>query len=129
MSRNPSPINTLANSLQKLPFFGAPRPNSASEAQLYLQRALHAADEERFDVALVFCGKALEVAPTNIPARFLAAQLYEHVLRDVDRAVEAYRKVIVLSGYETANPYVAAAREALDALVMASTASTPPTAP
>ncbi|MDQ5858177.1 MAG: hypothetical protein M3542_07885 [Acidobacteriota bacterium] len=77
-------------------------------------------------MALVFCGKALDVSPTNIPARFLAGQLYEHVLRDVDRAVEAYRKVIVLSGYETANPYVAAAREALDALVMASTAPTAP---
>ena len=35
-------------------------------------------------------------------------------------------KVIVLSGYESANPYVAAAREALDALVMASTAPTAP---
>lgn len=126
MSRSPNPINTLSNSLQRLHFFGAPRPNSASEAQLYLQRALHAAAEERFDVALVFCGKALDVSPTNIPARFLAGQVYEHVLRDVDRAVEAYRKVIVLSGYETANLYVAAAREALDALVMASTAPTAP---
>jgi len=122
MSRNPSAINSLANSLQKLPLFGAPRPNSESEAQLYLQRALHAATEERFDVALVFCRKALDVAPSNLAARFLAGQLYDHVLHDVDRAVEAYRKVIVLSGYDTANPYVAAAREALDALVMASSA-------
>lgn len=121
MSRNPSAINSLANSLQKLPLFGAPRPNSESEAQLYLQRALHAATEERYDVALVFCGKALDVAPGNLAARFLAGQLYDHVLHDVDRAVEAYRKVIALSGYDTANPYVAAAREALDALVMAST--------
>ncbi len=122
MSRNYSAINSLANSLQKLPFFGAARPNSESEANLYLQRALHAATEERFDVALVFCGKALDVAPGNLAARFLAAQLYEHVLHDVDRAVRAYRKVIVFSGDDTANPYVAAAREALDALVMASTA-------
>jgi tetratricopeptide (TPR) repeat protein len=121
MSRNPSAISSLADSLQKLPLFGAPRPNSESEAQLYLQRALRAAAEERFDVALVFCGKALAVAPANLAARFLAGQLYDHVLHDVDRAVEAYRKVIVLSGYDTANPYVAAAREALDALVMAST--------
>lgn len=126
MSRNPSTVNALAGSLQRLPFFGAPRPDSASEAQLYLRRAVQAATEERYDVALVFCAKALEVAPTNVPARFLAGQLYEHALRDVDRAVEAYRKVIVLSGYESANPYVAAAREALDALVMASTASTAP---
>ncbi|HZI64954.1 MAG TPA: hypothetical protein VFF17_00175 [Thermoanaerobaculia bacterium] len=121
MSRNPSTINTLTSSLQRLPFFGGSRPDSASEAQLYLQRAIQAASEERFDVALVFCGKALQVAPANLPARFLAGQLHEH-FGDVDRAVEAYRKVIVLSGYETANPYGTAAREALDALVMASTA-------
>lgn len=121
MSRNSRPINTLASSLQRLPLFGAPRPDSASEAKLYLQRALHAAAEERFDVALVFCGKALEVAPGNLAARFLAGQIHEH-RGDVDRAVEAYRKVIVLSGYDTVNPYVAASREALDALVMASTA-------
>ena len=121
MSRNSRPVNTLASSLQRLPFLGTPRPDSASEAQLYLQRALHAAGEERFDVALVFCGKALDLAPKSLAARFLAGQLYEQ-RGDVDRAVEAYRKVIVLSGYDTVNPYVAASREALDALVMAATA-------
>jgi tetratricopeptide (TPR) repeat protein len=122
MSRNSRPINTLTRSRPRLPFLGTPRPDSASEAQLYVQRALHAAAEERFDVALVFCGKALDVAPGNLGARFLAGQLYEQ-RGDVDRAVEAYRKVIVLSGYDTVNPYVAASREAIDALVMASTAT------
>jgi tetratricopeptide (TPR) repeat protein len=122
MSRNSHRINGLSNSRQQHPLFGASRPDSDSEAQLYLQRALHAASEERYDVALVFCGKAIDVAPGNLAARFLAGQLYDHVLHDVDRAVEAYRKVIVLSGSDSANPYGAAAREALDALVMASTA-------
>jgi hypothetical protein len=35
----------------------------------------------------------------------------------VDRAVAAYRKVITLAGYDTENPYCAAARQALDALI------------
>lgn len=121
MSRNSHGINGLSNSRPKHPLFGPPRPDSESEAQLYLQRALRAADEERYDVALVFCGKALDIAPGNLAARFLAGQLYDHVLHDVDRAVQAYRKVIVLSGSDNENPYGAAAREALDALVRAST--------
>jgi len=121
MSRNSHGINGLPNSRPKLPFFGTARPDSESEAQLYLQRALQAAAEERYDVALVFSGKALAVHPGNLAARFLTAQLYDRVLHDVDRAVEAYRKVITLGGYDAANPYVTAAREALDALVMAST--------
>jgi len=122
MSRNSHGINGLPNSLPKLPFFGAPRPDSESEDHLYLQRALHAASEERYDVALVFCGKALDLTPGNLAARFFAGQLYDRALHDVDRAVEAYRKVITLSGYDASNPYVVAAREALDALVLASTA-------
>ena len=122
MSRNSHGINGLPNSLQKLPFFGSSRPNSESEAQLYVQRALRAASEERYDVALVFCAKAVDVAPGNLAARFLTGQLYDRVLHDVDRAVAAYRKVITLGGYDAANPYVVAARDALDALVTASTA-------
>lgn len=122
MSRNSHGLNGLPDSLPKLPFFGSPRPDSDSEAHLYLRRAVHAASEERYDVALVFCGKALDVAPGNLAARFFAGQLHDRVFHDVDRAVEAYRKVITLSGYDTANPYVVAAREALDALVLASTA-------
>lgn len=120
MSRNSHGINGVPNPLPKLPFFGPSRSNSESEARLYLQRALRAATEERYDVALVFCQKALDVAPGNLAARFLAGQLYDRVLHDVDRAVAAYRKVITLGGYDAENPYVVAAREALDALVTAS---------
>lgn len=121
MSRNFHGVSGLPNSRPKLPFFGTARPDSESEAQLYLQRALQASDEERYDVALVFCEKVLEVAPGNLAARFLTGQIHD-VLHDVDRAVAAYRKVITLGGYDATNPYVAAAREALDALVTASTA-------
>lgn len=122
MSRNFHGVNGVPISRPKLPFFGTARPDSESEAQLYLQRALQASDEERYDVALVFCEKVLQVAPGNLAARFLTGQIHDRVLGDVDAAVAAYRKVITLGGYDAANPYVAAAREALDALVTASTA-------
>jgi tetratricopeptide (TPR) repeat protein len=119
MSRNFPAINSLASSLRQLAHFSASRPSSAGEARLYLQRALKAASEERYDVALVFCGKALDVEPGNLGARLLSGRLYDHG-RDIDRAVDAYRKVIALAGYDEANPYCAAARQALDALATAS---------
>jgi tetratricopeptide (TPR) repeat protein len=122
MSRASNPLNSLAMTLRQLPLFSA-RRDSEGEVQLYVRRALRAAAEERYDVALVFCEKALAAAPGNLAARLLAGRLYDHVYEDVDRAVAAYRKVITLAGYDGSNPYCAAAREALDALVMG--ASTP----
>jgi tetratricopeptide (TPR) repeat protein len=123
MAHNLPVINSLAASLRHLAGVSASRTSSAGEARLYLQRALKAAAEERFDVALVFCGKALDVEPGNLGARLLAGRLYDHASHDVDRAVEAYRKVIALAGYDEANPYCAAARQALDALATGSSGS------
>jgi tetratricopeptide (TPR) repeat protein len=116
MARHPNSIHALAESLRQLPFFSA-RRDTAGEARLYVRRALTAAAEERYDVALVFCEKALGAAPSNLAARLLVGRIYHHAVEDVHRAVEAYRKVITLSGYDADNPYCLAAREALDALV------------
>ena len=120
MSRNFPAINGLAASLRHLAGVSGPRRSSAGEARLYLQRALKAASEERFDVAFVFCRKALDVEPGNLAVLLLSGRLYDHARKDVDRAVEAYRKVIALAGYDESNPYCAAARQALDTLVTAS---------
>lgn len=116
MTRHPNAIHSFATSLRQLPFFSG-RRDIGSEARLYVARALAAAAGERYDVALVFCDKALAADPANLAARLLVGRIYHHALEDVDRAVAAYRKVITLSGYDADNPYCAAAREALDALV------------
>jgi len=87
------------------------------EARLYYRRACLAAAEERFDVALIFCGKALEIDSADLPTRLLIARIYDRGLGDVDVAVAAYRKVITLAAYDGRNPYCTAAKEALDALV------------
>lgn len=116
MARNSNAIHSLATSLRQLAFFSG-RHDFGGEARLYVQRALTAAAEERYDVALVFCDKALAADPGNLAARLLVGRICHHALEDVDRAVAAYRKVITLSGYDADNPYGAAARRALDALV------------
>jgi tetratricopeptide (TPR) repeat protein len=91
--------------------------DSAEEAQLYYRRACLAASEERYDVAMVFVGKALNLEPRHLPTRLLLAQIYDRGLHDIEAAIHGYKKVIALSGYDSSNPYGAAAREALDLLV------------
>jgi tetratricopeptide (TPR) repeat protein len=115
MARQPNGIHALATGL-RLPFFSG-RREAESEARLYVQRALTAAAEERYDVALVFCQKALAASPANLAAWLLTGRIHHHAYEDVDRAIAAYRKVITLAGYDSADPYCVAARRALDALV------------
>src|SRR5262245_4102233 len=105
--------STLRNLSQLLPGQSDP----SGEADLYYRRACMAAGEERYDVALVFCTKAVEVAPRHLAARLLLAKIYDRGLRNLEAAVAAYKKVIALAGYDGGNPHCVAAREALDALV------------
>jgi len=107
----------LATTLKQLSSFLPPREDSVEEARLYYRRACLAATEERYDVALIFCGKAVDLDARHLPTRLLVAQIYDYGLHDVSAAVTAYGKVITLAGYDSENPYCAAAREALDNLV------------
>ncbi|MEO8431265.1 MAG: hypothetical protein ABI592_07120 [Acidobacteriota bacterium] len=105
---------------------GSRSPETASEeVRLYFRRACLAAAEERYDVAFIFCGKALEIDVAHLPTRLLVARIHHQGLHDVDAAVAAYRKVIALAGYEGDNPYCSAARAGLGALVDAEFASLP----
>jgi tetratricopeptide (TPR) repeat protein len=105
--------STLRNLSQLLPGQSDP----TGEADLYYRRACLAASEERYDVALVFCTKAVDVAPRHLPARLLLARVYDRGLNNLEAAVAGYRKVIALAGYDGGNAHCVAAREALDALV------------
>ncbi|HEY3202989.1 MAG TPA: hypothetical protein VGL03_04945 [Thermoanaerobaculia bacterium] len=107
----------LAATLRHLSQLFPSQTDPSGEADLYFRRACLAAVEERYDVALVFCTKAIEVAPRHLPARLLLARIHDKGLDDLDAAVAAYRKVIALAGYDGANPHCVAARVALDVLV------------
>jgi tetratricopeptide (TPR) repeat protein len=109
--------NSLATTFKHLSSFLPAREDSAEEARLYYRRACLAATEERYDVALIFCAKAVDLDPNDLPTRLLIAQIHDYGLHDLNGAVAAYRKVIALAAYENDNPYCAAAGEALDNLV------------
>jgi len=121
MSQRPSSWNGIAQTLRQLSSRFPLRDDTEEEAQLYYRRACLAASEERYDVALVFAGKALNLDPRHLPTRLLVAQIQDRGLQDVEAAIRGYKKVIALSGYDGANPYCSAARSALDHLVSRAT--------
>ncbi|HET9793724.1 MAG TPA: hypothetical protein VFS34_04620 [Thermoanaerobaculia bacterium] len=94
----------------------APRVERSAEVDLYLKRARLAADEERFDVARVFCEKARSIEPESLDVLFTLAQICEIGYSDGDTAIALYQKIIAKAGYDGANPFCAAAREALAGL-------------
>lgn len=124
MSDRATPWIGITETIRQLSARIPSRDVAAEEALLYYRRACLAASEERYDVALVFASKAIHLDPQHLPTRLLVGQIYDRGLQDIPGAIKAYNKVIALSGYEGSNPYCAAAREALDALVSA--ASRPP---
>jgi tetratricopeptide (TPR) repeat protein len=119
MSDRATPWIGITQTIRQLSALIPSRDAVAEESLLYYRRACLAASEERYDVALVFAAKAIHLDPQHLPTRLLVAQIYDRGLSDVESAIRAYNKVIALSGYEGSNPYCAAAREALDALVAA----------
>ena len=91
----------------------SPRRDHSAEVDLYLRRARLAAEEERFDVARVFCEKARAIEPENLDVLFTLAQICAIGFSDGDTAIALYQKIIARAGYDGGNPFCAAAREAL----------------
>ena len=67
---------------------------------LYRLRYRMAMEEEKFDTALIFLNKILELDPMNLDAKLSKGELYHRCLGDYPRAIEQYNKVIRLSAGE-----------------------------
>ena len=72
-------------------------PSKDDLITLYRMRYKMALDEQKFDTALIFLNKILEVEPLDVEAKLNKAEVYHRHLRDYDRAVEQYHKVIRLT--------------------------------
>ena len=117
MAANSNGWTALSGTLRALSQLLPGQSDPSGEADLYYRRACLAAAEERYDVALVFCSKAVEVSPRHLAARLLLARIYDRGLDNLEAAVAGYKKVIALAGYDGSNAHCMAAREALDQLV------------
>lgn len=71
-----------------------PRKNEL--ISLYRLRYRIALDEQRYDTAMIFLNKILEVDPLNLEAKLCKGDIYQRV-SDYPKAIEQYNKVIRLT--------------------------------
>jgi len=61
---------------------------------LYRLRYKMAMEEQKFDTAIIFLNKIIEISPIDVEAKMAKAEIYHRCLRDYPRAIEQYNKVI-----------------------------------
>ena len=79
-------------------------PRNNELITLYRLRYRMAMEEQKYDTAMIFLNKILELDPMNLEAKLCQGEIYHRCLGDYSRAIEQYNKVIRLSanGYDDA---------------------------
>lgn len=77
-------------------------PKNNELITLYRLRYKMAMEEEKYDTAMIFLNKILELDPMNLDAKLCKGDIYHRCLGDYPRAIEQYNKVIRLSGEDEA---------------------------
>ena len=72
-------------------------PKNNELIALYRLRYKMAMEEEKYDTALIFLNKILELDPMNLDAKLCKGDIYHRCLGDYPRAIEQYNKVIRLA--------------------------------
>jgi tetratricopeptide (TPR) repeat protein len=64
---------------------------------LYRLRYKMALEEEKYDTAIIFLNKIVELDPLDLEAKMSKADIYHRCLQDYPKAIEQYNKVIRLT--------------------------------
>ena len=72
-------------------------PKNNELITLYRLRYRMAMEEEKYDTAMIFLNKILELDPRNLEAKLCKGEIYHRCLADYPRAIEQYNKVIRLT--------------------------------
>jgi len=64
---------------------------------LYRLRYKMAMEEQKYDTALIFLNKIIELDAVDLEAKLAKAEVYHRCLRDYPKAIEHYSKVIKLT--------------------------------
>ncbi|MDQ6799266.1 MAG: hypothetical protein M3041_00350 [Acidobacteriota bacterium] len=64
---------------------------------LYRLRYRMAMEDQKYDTAMIFLNKIIELDPHDLEAKLAKAEIYHHGLRDYPKAIEQYNKVIKLT--------------------------------
>ena len=72
-------------------------PKQSELITLYRLRYKIAMEEEKYDTAMIFLNKILELEPMNVEAKLCKGEIYHRCLNDYTKAIEQYNKVIRLT--------------------------------
>jgi tetratricopeptide (TPR) repeat protein len=72
-------------------------PKQNELISLYRLRYRMALEEQKFDTAMIFLNKILELDPRNLEAKLCKGEIYHRYMNDYTLAVEQYNKVIRMS--------------------------------
>ena len=92
-------------------------PKNNELISLYRLRYRMAMEEEKYDTAMIFLNKILELDPVNLEAKLCKADIYHRCLGDYPRAIEHYNKVIRLSADGANDTVHARARAAMSEIM------------
>jgi tetratricopeptide (TPR) repeat protein len=114
---NPTMTGRLLSTLRTMVPGAWIDPRNNELITLYRLRYRMAMEEEKYDTAMIFLNKILELDPMNLEAKLCKGEIYHRCLGDYDRAVEQYNKVIRLSVSAQNDKITARARAAMSEIM------------
>ena len=72
-------------------------PRRAELITLYRLRYKMAMEEGKYDTALIFLNKIIELDPANVDAKLCKGEVYHRCLKDYSQAIKQYNTVIRLT--------------------------------
>jgi tetratricopeptide (TPR) repeat protein len=72
-------------------------PKNNELISLYRLRYRMAMQDEKYDAAMIFLNKILELDPVNVDAKLCKGEIYHRCLNDYSNAIDQYNKVIRLT--------------------------------
>ncbi|MGZ4809545.1 MAG: tetratricopeptide repeat protein [Thermoanaerobaculia bacterium] len=92
-------------------------PKDSELITLYRLRYRMAMEEGKYDTAMIFLNKILEVDPLNVEAKLCKGEVYHRCLRDYPNAIEQYNKVIRLTANDEDDTIHSRARAAMSEIL------------
>ena len=88
-------------------------PKQNELVTLYRLRYKIAMEEQKYDTAMIFLNKILELEPMNVEAKLCKGEIYHRCLNDYTKAIEQYNKVLRLTNDRQADQVHLRARAAM----------------
>ncbi|HSP15582.1 MAG TPA: hypothetical protein VLV78_12595 [Thermoanaerobaculia bacterium] len=92
-------------------------PRRSELISLYRLRYNMAMQEGKYDTAMIFLNKIIEVDPADVQAKLCKGEIYHRCLKDYGSAIEQYKKVMTLTTTREQEEIRARAREAISEIM------------